>query len=294
MEHIRSRWFIVGILILTGICILGTVFVYPDSVSRIQKFFSKGGNGLLALKTIQKEIYDSGKLIAGIDFPNSVLTHSGVYTYTNTERTKRGLPALGSSADLDRVAAIRMKDMFTHQYFEHVSPKGDSASKEAEVVGYEYITLGENIALGNFKDDNALVQAWMNSPGHRANILHTKFTEIGIAVGKGTYEGRQTWIAVQVFGKPSNACPSIDEQMKLSIDSREKEITRIQNDLAMQKQSLDNARSSGMSRNQYNAQVDAYNAEVAEVNTLIAGVKIDVAKYNTTVQAFNLCLGQTN
>lgn len=285
---------ILATLLGIGFCMLGVFIVYPESITQIQKFFSKGGNGLLALKTIQKEIFDSGKLIAGIDFPNSILTKSGVYSFTNTERTQRGLRALGSSVELDRIATIRMKDMFANQYFEHVSPKGDSASKEADVVGYEYISLGENIALGNFKDDNALVQAWMNSPGHRANILHTKFTEIGIAVGKGMYEGRQTWIAVQVFGKPSSACPHISESLKASIDTKENQIADMQSDLAIKKRSLDAAQQSGASRKEYNAQIDAYNAEVGEVNALIAQVKIDVATYNTAVQLFNTCLGQTN
>lgn len=290
----QSRKRIYVFLCVIGIGIFGLVSVYPESVAQVRKFFSKGGNGLLALKTIQKEITDSGKLIAGIDFPNGSLTQSGVYTFTNSERTQRGLRALGSNAKLDTVAQIRMKDMFANQYFEHVSPKGDSASKEADTVQYEYISLGENIALGNFKDDNALVQAWMNSPGHRANILNSKFTEIGIAVGKGKYEGRQTWIAVQVFGKPSSACPHISETMKASIDSREQQIRDLQNDLEIKKQTLDGAKQNGASRRDYNALIDTYNAEVSEVNALIAQVKTDVAQYNATVQAFNACLGQTN
>lgn len=284
---IKIIGFFCGVLVL---CVL--VYFRPSIITDVKDFFSRG-QGLLALRSIQKEIFDSGKLIAGFDAPNSLLTQQGVYTFTNTERTTRQMKMLGSNAKLDQVAEIRMKDMFSNQYFEHVSPNGNSASKEADVVQYEYITLGENIALGNFKDDKALVDAWMNSPGHRANILNKKFTEIGIAVGKGTYEGRKTWIAVQVFGKPLNACPMIREDMKQSISEKENRIEALQRDLNNKKQTLDSVRNNGASQSDYNEQVDAYNSEVAEVNTLIASVKTDIEVYNGVVQAFNLCLSGT-
>ena len=61
--------------------------------------------------------------------------------------------------------------------------------------------------------------AWMNSPGHRANILNPHFQEIGVAVGKGMYEGHETWIAVQSFGMPLSACPASDANLKIKIDA---------------------------------------------------------------------------
>ena len=54
----------------------------------------------------------------------------------------------------------------------------------AKKAGYEYISVGENLAMGNFKNDGDLVEAWMNSPGHRANILSFKYKELGVAVIK--------------------------------------------------------------------------------------------------------------
>ena len=69
--------------------------------------------------------------------------------------------------------------------------------------------------MGNFKNDQDLVSAWLNSPGHRANILNTRFTEIGTAVLKGFYEGREVWMAVQEFGLPLSSCPNPDSKVKI-------------------------------------------------------------------------------
>lgn len=63
--------------------------------------------------------------------------------------------------------------------------------------------LGENIALGDFTSSQMMVNSWMKSPGHRTNILRNDFTETGIAVGKGVFNGREQWIGVQVFGRPA-------------------------------------------------------------------------------------------
>src|SRR6185369_15716694 len=118
-----------------------------------------------------------------------------------------GLPALKENALLDKAAKKKLDDMFAQQYFEHINPQGKGPSDLAKSVGYDYIAIGENLALGNFKNDAELVQAWMDSPGHRANILNKQYTEIGVAVGQGTYEGKKTWLAVQEFGRPTSSCP---------------------------------------------------------------------------------------
>ncbi len=123
------------------------------------------------------------------------LTIAGTIKWTNTERRNNGaLPPLAENSELDEIAALRLADMFKNQYFAHVSPTGSSAESVAKEVGYDYIALGENLALGDFSGDEDLVTAWMNSPGHRANILNTKYQEIGVAVKEGNYAGHSAWI----------------------------------------------------------------------------------------------------
>ena len=120
----------------------------------------------------------------------TVLSQNDVIDLTNKARATYGsLPALKENSKLDFSAEKKLQDMFMKQYFEHVSPSGIGVGDLANQISYEYIVIGENLALGNFKDDQALVDAWMASPAHRANILNKHYTEIGVAVGKGTFEG---------------------------------------------------------------------------------------------------------
>jgi uncharacterized protein YkwD len=97
------------------------------------------------------------------------LTVIGVIKFTNDRRRENGFIALAHSEELDAVARLRVKDMFAKQYFAHISPSGDGAVSAANEIRYDYIAIGENLALGNFLNDEDLVRAWMDSPGHRAN-----------------------------------------------------------------------------------------------------------------------------
>ncbi len=271
--------------------VCGVLLLYfKTPASEIVEDFIQSGKSEAVILSLKKEILNSGKLIVGGQHDNAVLTKSGVFQFTNAERTKNGFTALDTDRELDRVALARMNDMFAKQYFEHVSPSGDSASKETEKIGYEYISIGENIALGSFADDRALVDAWMNSPGHRANILHGTYTVLGVAVGKGVYEGKPAWIAVQIFGKPLSACPAINAELKTRIDMDSATVDSYQDSLETKKAELNKMESKRESQGEYNKAVDEYNALVQKTNALIALIKQDVATYNVSVQEFNACL----
>jgi uncharacterized protein YkwD len=213
-----------------------------------------------------------------------------VIYYTNINRQENGgLVALTENTELDRSAEIKMKDMFAKQYFEHVSPSGVSVSDLANTVGYEYVTIGENLALGDFATDKELVDAWMASPGHRANILNKRYTEIGVAVGRGSYQGRQVWLAVQHFGAPKSTCPIIDEALHSSITTDQTKVDAMNAELATRKNHIDSGGEyNGQSPNQ---QIEAYNSLVATYNNLVKEVKAKVDTYNAQVRAFNTCVG---
>ena len=81
-----------------------------------------------------------------------------------------------------------------------------------QMVGYNYAAAGENLAV-NFTDSQDVVRAWMNSEGHRKNILNQKFTEVGIGMATGEYQGRATTFIVQLFGRPlAIALPQVSPQ----------------------------------------------------------------------------------
>ena len=169
------------------------------------------------------------------------LTTDGVFVLTNQQRLGNGRKVLQHNSKLDAAAKAKLDDLFAQQYFEHVSPDGRGPAEVVIAAGYAYVRVGENLALGNFANDTELVQAWMNSPGHRANILSSGYQELGIAVGQGQYEGRQVWIGVQEFGMPESACPVPDATTKQTIGRNQKIIGSTQYDLAAQKQTIEDA-----------------------------------------------------
>lgn len=220
------------------------------------------------------------------NFQTTRLSIKGIIIETNKQRALQGLPPLAENTKLDKSGLIKVNDMFDYQYFEHISPSGVGVADLANDVGYEYIIIGENLALGGFKDDKAVVDAWMASPGHRANILNDRYTEIGVSVGRGIFEGREVWLAVQHFGLPKSACPSISSSLKSSIDSMQSKSKSIQKDLDKLKTDIDTTTDS-LIRSEI---IKKYNDMVNTYNTLIGNVKASVDKYNSQVRAFNACV----
>ena len=102
-----------------------------------------------------------------------------VIDLTNAERAKQGLASLKANAELNRAADEHAEDMATQDYFSHTGLDGSSPGDRMADEGYQTRAWGENIAWGQ-KTPEAVVSAWMNSPGHRANILNGNFTEIGV------------------------------------------------------------------------------------------------------------------
>lgn len=110
-----------------------------------------------------------------------------VVELTNAEREKQGLAPLELNEKLSKVAKEKSNDMKKNNYFSHNSPTYGSPFDMMKQFGVEYRTAGENIAMGQ-KSPEEVVNAWMNSEGHRANIMNGNFTQIGVGhVGEGNY-----------------------------------------------------------------------------------------------------------
>ncbi|MGH0458665.1 CAP domain-containing protein [Bacillus paranthracis] len=114
-----------------------------------------------------------------------------VVELTNAERAKQGLPALKIDTELSKVARTKSEDMQKNNYFDHNSPTYGSPFDMMKKFGISYTSAGENIAQGQ-RTPEEVVQAWMNSAGHRANILNNGFTHIGVGyVESGNYWTQQ-------------------------------------------------------------------------------------------------------
>lgn len=114
-----------------------------------------------------------------------------VIELTNVERQKAGLAALKSDKALMGAAREKSLDMQQNKYFSHTSPTFGSPFDRMKALGIKYSAAGENIAMGQ-KTPEEVVKGWMNSPGHRANIMSTSFTHIGVGyAAKGNYWTQQ-------------------------------------------------------------------------------------------------------
>ena len=123
---------------------------------------------------------------------------------TNDERNDESLVTLRRSSTLDEAARLKAKHMAKNAYFAHYSPDGVSPWYWFGEARYNFVHAGENLAI-HFTDSGDVVEAWMDSPTHRANIMNGNYTEIGVGTAEGTYEGFETVYVVQLFGTPAVA-----------------------------------------------------------------------------------------
>ena len=149
-------------------------------------------------------------LFAGALLNTVIITRTNFYAaiipsvladYANSDRHTQGLGGLEWNPVLAAAAEEKVIDMAAKGYFAHTSPEGVTPWYWFQKAGYTYRFAGENLAV-YFSDSSDVHWAWMNSPGHRANILNSSFTEIGIAIRNGMYQGRETVFVVELFGKP--------------------------------------------------------------------------------------------
>ena len=121
-----------------------------------------------------------------------------VIRLVNVQRAKAGLQTLTQNWQLSRVARYKSQDMIDKGYFSHTSPTYGSPFRMMESFGIKYSAAGENIAMGQ-QSPSEVMNAWMNSPGHRNNIMSPSFTQIGVGLAKDK-NGRMYW--TQMFIKP--------------------------------------------------------------------------------------------
>ena len=132
----------------------------------------------------------------------STVDANNIIKLTNKERNGHNLNTLESNDILAKAAYAKGEALFKNQTFSHtIDDKKFSAwVKEA---GYGYSFVGENLAI-DFVSSEGVIKAWLDSPTHRKNLLNEKFSEIGVAVLEGKFQGETTTIVVQIFGTPLN------------------------------------------------------------------------------------------
>jgi hypothetical protein len=124
---------------------------------------------------------------------------ANLLTLTNQQRASAGLPTLHYDSRLATSAGLKAANMYSENYWAHVSPSGIQPWYWFGQAGYAYTYAGENLAK-DFDTSAGVMDGWMNSPGHRANILNANYVDVGFAVVNGTLQGGQTTLVVAHYG----------------------------------------------------------------------------------------------
>jgi uncharacterized protein YkwD len=122
-------------------------------------------------------------------------TVAQVVALVNKERAAAGCGPLTEDPQLEKAAQNHSDDMAARDFFDHTNPDGADPGQRITAAGYRWSTYGENIAKGQ-QTPESVMDSWMNSPGHRANILNCSFKDIGVGVHRGA--GGPWW--TQDFG----------------------------------------------------------------------------------------------
>ena len=179
-------------MLLTGVSAAANTHTVVSGDS-LWKIANKYQVGLSEIKSVNPQIKNYDLIYPG-QIINIPAVDTGVTSYekevvrlVNEIRLENGLGALTYDWELSRVARYKSQDMKDKNYFSHTSPTYGSPYQMMKSFGITYRTAGENIAKG-YATPQAVVNAWMNSAGHRANILNATYTRIGVGyVASGNY-----------------------------------------------------------------------------------------------------------
>lgn len=131
-----------------------------------------------------------------------------VSSLSNQQRISNGLSPLTKSEDLDLAASRKAQHMLNNDYFDHVAPDGTTAWDFIKNTGYGYVNAGENLAATN-QDEASIVQGWMDSPGHRENLLKPNFSQVGygsVYIDEWEHEGvvyYEVYFVVALYAEPN-------------------------------------------------------------------------------------------
>ena len=205
IKHFRRFILILTVLLFAvciSVCAAAKVYtVVPgDTIWKISQKFEIGMDELIRANPQLKnpEYINIGDKINIPETAPLSNFEDEVIRLVNVERSKNGLPVLAKNWQASRVARIKAQDMIDFKYFSHNSPVYGSPFNMMENFGLRFSSAAENIAMGQ-KSASEVMQTWMNSPGHRANILSKTITQIGVGAAKAA-NGTLYWS--QMFLKP--------------------------------------------------------------------------------------------
>lgn len=178
---------VVLVCVLTATAMAQSVYTVKPG-DTLSKIATANGISLSELIKANPSIKNPATIKSGqkINIPASASSYEDqVITLVNKERASRGLMTLKKNSTLAYVARLKSQDMATRGYFSHTSPTYGSPFTMMQYYGIKFTAAGENIAMGQ-QSPAAVMNAWMNSPGHRSNILGAMYNQIGVGMAKNS------------------------------------------------------------------------------------------------------------
>ena len=204
---IKTLLLTVVLTVATGITAMAQVFPTinytvkaGDSMWKICEGYQVGVSEMITAnpQIANPNLINIGQNVKVPDLTTVKTVESQVQVMVNAERSKIGLAPLKLNWQLSRVARYKSQDMIDKNYFDHTSPTYGSPFTMMTNFGIKYMSAGENIAYGQ-QTATAVMTAWMNSAGHKANILSKNYSEIGVGLAKKA-DGTCYWTQ-QFIGK---------------------------------------------------------------------------------------------
>jgi hypothetical protein len=232
------------------------------------------------------------------------LDASHIIKLTNEYRASLGLTPLRENFQLTHAAEYRANDMISNRYYAHVNPiTGEGPGEAIKDANYQYRTYAENIAMGNWQSNRHIVDGWINSPGHRANIVNPNIREIGVAIIKDTTTplGRPSaYYGVQLFASPMPDCTRPSEVDKALLQEMQRKNDDIWRRVNIQKSEIErlqarihrenNNTTKKRMINDFNRQINAYNSLVAEAKGMQDSLQLVIQSYNSRIHEYNACM----
>lgn len=319
MERLNKILSIVILVVSLALLVFGFWMAYLNKDKITQKFqevFNKNFTEIVKNATVSS---NPGTLFGPKGSTRAAtLDPVKVISITNDYRRQNGLTDLTLNSLLTTAANTKSKDMIDNQYFEHISPSGVTPSQLVTVSGYQFRSTGENLAMGDFTNEKELVDAWMASPGHRANILNKDYTEIGVDASLGNFEARETWFSVQEFGRPAPDCilPNKDllaqintlktqyetlakqrdqaytdsQTLAQQANEKIKEGNRIYKETSSTSEAQPYWDDGGKLRGESNTKFNEVKTIETQLNTLFTEINDKTKQYNALVNTYNTCI----
>lgn len=202
-KFIKTFTFVLCIILLSCQVFAAAVVYTVLPGDSMWKIASKYQVGISEIISANPQISNANMIYPGqkINIPSNqdvVAIETEVVKLVNIQRAKAGLKPMKQNWQLSRVARYKSQDMINKNYFSHQSPTYGSPFNMMESFGLRFSSAGENIAMGQ-RTPAEVMNSWMNSPGHRANIMNPSYTEIGVGLAKNK-NGTCYW--TQMFMRP--------------------------------------------------------------------------------------------